>query len=596
LKREKPAEIILISLIKKTMPKQKDILDILVSKNLIEAKALEQAKEESEKNNRNLEELIVEKGLITEQNLYQSKAEFLKIPFKDLAGYKPGPDILKLVPLEAAQHYRFVPLNVDKDTLEVGILNPEDIDTSEALKFIAHRNNLIPKAYLITLSDFRSILKEYSNLKGEIKQALDELRKEIEKEEKKSIKEGDEEKIEKIAEEAPISKVVALIIKHAIEQDASDIHIEPTEKAIRVRFRIDGILYTNLTLPVRIHPAVVSRIKILSHLKIDETRKPQDGRFFTQSGKKKIDFRVSTFPTYTGEKVVMRILDPTIGLREFSDLGLESRNLDLLKRTIQKPHGIILLTGPTGSGKTTTLYSILHVLNEEGVNIVSLEDPIEYFIDGVNQSQVRPEIGYTFATGLRHILRQDPDKIMVGEIRDNETAALAIHAALTGHLVLSTLHTNDATGVIPRLIDMGIDRYLIPPTLILAIAQRLVQRLCPNSKREMSLSPEMREMVKRELGTIDQDQFKKFKLKEPLTFYEPKPTRECPKGTKGRIAIYEILEMTPQLEEIVLKEASESNIKQEAKRQGMITMLQDGILKASRGIVGLEEVKKEVEE
>jgi len=578
------------------MPKQKNILDILLSQNLIEASVLELIKKESERDNKNIEELLLEKGLIPEEKLYQLKSEILKIPFKALAGSKPGADILKLVPLEAAQHYRFVPLNVDKDILEVGMLNPEDIDASEALKFIAHRHNLVPKSYLITLSDFRSIIKEYSNLKGEIKQALEELKEEIEKEEKIGVTEDEKEKIEKIAEEAPISKVVALIIKHAIEQDASDIHIEPGEKAIRVRFRIDGVLYTNLTLPARIHPAVVSRIKILSHLKIDETRKPQDGRFFTQTGKKKIDFRVSTFPTYAGEKVVMRILDPTVGLRELSDLGLEGRNLDVLKRNIQKPNGLVLLTGPTGSGKTTTLYSILHILNDEGVNIVSLEDPIEYYIDGVSQSQVRPDIGYTFATGLRHILRQDPDKIMVGEIRDNETAALAVHAALTGHLVLSTLHTNDAIGVIPRLIDMGIDRYLIPSTLILAIAQRLVQRLCPNSKREMKLSPEMKEMVKRELEEIEPKQLKEIKLKENLTFYEPKPSRECPKGTKGRIAVYEMLEMTRELEDIVLKEPSENNIKTEAKRQGMITMLQDGILKASRGLVGLEEVKKEVEQ
>ncbi len=578
------------------MPKQKSIIDIITERNLVDPGVLENIKKEAERDNKNAEDLIVERGILPEETFYQIKSEILKIPFKSLAGSKPIADILKLVPMEAAQHYRFVPLNVDKNILEVGMLNPEDIDASEALKFIAHRNDLTPKVYLITLSDFRSILKDYSTLKGEIKEALDELRKEIEKEGKIGAKEDEKEKIEQIAEEAPISKVVALIIKHAVEQDASDIHIEPSEKSIRVRFRIDGILYTNLTLPIRIHPAVISRIKILSHLKIDETRKPQDGRFFTQSGKKKIDFRISTFPTYAGEKVVMRILDPTVGLRELSDLGLESRNLELLEKSIQKPHGMILLTGPTGSGKTTTLYSVMHILNQEGVNIVSLEDPIEYYIDGVNQSQVRPEIGYTFATGLRHILRQDPDKIMVGEIRDNETAALAVHAALTGHLVLSTLHTNNAIGVIPRLIDMGIDRYLLPSTLILTIAQRLVQRLCPNSKREMKLSSEMEEMVKTELAAVEPKQFKEFNLKEPYTFYEPKVSRECPKGTKGRIAIYEMLEMTPQMEEIILKQASEANIRVEARRQGMITMLQDGILKASRGIVGLEEVKKEVEE
>ena len=572
---------------------KKNLLDVLVNKKLVDPIVLDGLKKQAEKSKRNVEELILEKELIDENKLYKLKAELLKIDFKDLTGYKPKPEILKLVPLEAAQHYRFVPINTDKKILEVGMLNPEDIDAKEALKFIAHRNGLTPKSFIITLSDFKNVLKGYSTFKGEIKEALEELSKELEEE--KEAKPVEKEKIEKIAEEAPISKVVALIIKHAIEQRASDIHIEPGEKAIRIRFRVDGVLHTNLTLPIRIHPAIASRIKILSRLKIDETRKPQDGRFFTQTGNKKIDFRVSTLPTYAGEKVVMRILDPTIGLKKLPDLGLEGRNLDVLDRSIQKPNGLILITGPTGSGKTTTLYSILHVLNQEGVNIISLEDPIEYYIEGVNQSQVRPEIDYSFATGLRSILRQDPDKIMVGEIRDGETAALAVHAALTGHLVLSTLHTNDAIGVIPRLIDMGIDPYLLPPTLILAIAQRLVRKLCP-SKKEMQTSPETKELVKQEIAKLNPKDLEKLNIKEPYTFFEPEPSKECPRGTKGRIAIFEMLEMTPQLEGIILKEPSEGNIREEAKRQGMSTLLQDGILKALRGYVGFEEVKKAVEE
>jgi len=406
----------------------------------------------------------------------------------------------------------------------------------------------------------------------------------------------EKEKIEKIAEEAPISKVVALIIKHAIEQRASDIHIEPGEKATRVRYRVDGILKINLTLPLRIHPAIISRIKILSNLKIDETRKPQDGRFFTDINGKKIDFRISTLPTYSGEKIVMRILDPTVGLKSLSDLGLEGRNLEVLEKAITKPNGMILVTGPTGSGKTTTLYSILHILNQEGVNIISLEDPVEYYIDGISQSQVRPEIGYTFANGLRSILRQDPDKIMVGEIRDNETATLAVHAALTGHLVLATLHTNDAIGVIPRLIDMGIDRYLIPSTLILAIAQRLVQKLCPDSKKEMKASPEIIDFIDNQLKETKPEILKQFDIKKPYTLYEPQISNECPKGVRGRVGVFEILEMNQQLEDIILKEPSESKIREEAKRQGATSMLQDGILKALRGMVGLEEVRREVED
>jgi type IV pilus assembly protein PilB len=389
---------------------------------------------------------------------------------------------------------------------------------------------------------------------------------------------------------------VALIIKHAIEQRASDIHIEPGEKSTRVRYRVDGILKINLTLPLRIHPAIISRIKILSNLKIDENRKPQDGRFFTEINGKKIDFRISTLPTYSGEKIVMRILDPTVGLKSLSDLGLEGRNLNVLEKAITKPNGMILVTGPTGSGKTTTLYSILHILNQEGVNIISLEDPVEYYIDGVSQSQVRPEIGYTFANGLRSILRQDPDKIMVGEIRDSETAALAVHAALTGHLVLATLHTNDAIGVIPRLIDMGVDRYLIPSTLILAIAQRLVQRLCPESKKEIRPSPEIMNLIDNQLKDVKPEILKQFDIKKPYTLYEPQISKECPKGIRGRIGAFEILEMNQQLEDIILKEPSESKIREEAKRQGATSMLQDGVIKALRGLVGLEEVRREVED
>ncbi|MBD3282235.1 MAG: hypothetical protein GF387_01340 [Candidatus Portnoybacteria bacterium] len=574
----------------------KNLIDALIERDLVDPIVLDSVKKQAQKEKRDIEEILLEKGLVEEEKLFKLKAEILNVPFRDLSDLSPDPNVLKIVPFEAAQHYRFIPLEIDKKNgkLEVGMLNPEDIDANEALKFIAHRHNLKPENFLITLSDFKKIIKEYSSFKGEMKEALKELKKELDEPEK-GRKKVEKEKIEKIAEEAPISKVVALIIKHAIEEKASDIHIEPGEKSIRVRFRVDGVLHTNLTLPVRIHPAIVSRIKILSRLKIDETRKPQDGRFFTQMEGKKIDFRVSTLPTYAGEKVVMRILDPTVGLKKLDDLGLEGRNLDVLNKSIKKPHGLILVTGPTGSGKTTTLYSILHILNQEGVNIISLEDPIEYFIEGVNQSQVKPEIGYDFANGLRSILRQDPDKIMVGEIRDEETAALAVHAALTGHLVLSTLHTNDALGVIPRLIDMKINPYLLPPTLVLVIAQRLVRRLC-TKKKEIKPTPEIEELVDKELSGMKPSELKKMNIKKPYTLYEPEPSKECPKGTKGRIGIFEMIEMTPELEQIILSDPSERKIREEAKRQGMTTMMQDGILKALRGLTGFEEVKKAVEE
>ncbi len=571
----------------------KTLVDLILEKKLIDPITLDSLKKEAQEKTLPLEDYLLKKQAIKEEDFYRLKSQIVKVPFRSLVGKTISLEVLKLIPIEAAQHYKFVPMTIDqnKGIIEAGMLNPDDVEAREALKFIAHRNSLSPKIYLISQTDFNEILRQYSSLKIEVKKALVELEKELKKE-KVTVKRPSE--IEKIAEEAPVSRVVATVINHAIEERASDIHIEPIEKSVKVRFRIDGVLYTSLLLPLKIHSAIISRVKILSNLKIDETRIPQDGRFCTTIDKKKIDFRVSTFPTYFGEKVVIRILDPTVGLRDLTGLGIEGRNLKVLTEAIQKPYGLILLTGPTGSGKTTTLYSILNILNKEDVNIVSLEDPVEYNIEGINQSQIRPEIGYTFATGLRHILRQDPDKIMVGEIRDNETAALAIHAALTGHLVLSTLHTNNALGVIPRLIDMGVDPYLLPPTLILAIAQRLVKRLCPDSKEPLAPSSKIKKVLEKEIKDIKKKD-NQISIPEPYKLYRPKPSKACPKGTKGRIAVYEILEMTPQLEQIILKEPSESRIEEEAERQGMLAMLQDGLLKALKGIVSFEEVLEEVE-
>ncbi len=574
---------------------KKTLIDLILEKKLIDPAALNALKKEAKEKNVPLEDHLLAKQAIKEKDFFQLKAKLLKIPFRSLSGENIKIDVFRLIPIEAVQHYKFVPIAIDrkKGFIEVGILDPGNVEAREALKFIAHRNNLSPKIYLITPTDFNDVVKKYTTLKGEVRKALAELEKELKKEEVISKKPGEKGKLEKIAEEAPITRVVATILNHAIKAGASDIHIEPAEKNLKIRFRVDGALHTNLLLPKNIHPAVISRIKILSNLKIDETRVPQDGRFFTAVGNQKIDFRVSTFPTYAGEKVVMRILDPSVGLKKLSALGVTGRNLKVLKEEIQKPYGLILITGPTGSGKTTTLYSILNILNKEDVNIVSLEDPIEYYIEGINQSQVRPEIQYTFATGLRHVLRQDPDKIMVGEIRDNETAALAIHAALTGHLVLSTLHTNNALGVIPRLIDMGIDPYLLPPTLILAVAQRLVKKLCPDSKEVITPSPKIQKIIDREMDDIKKKGTKSLKTDK---LYRPKPSKTCPKGTKGRVAIFEMFRMTPQLENIILKEPSEANIKEEAERQGMLTMLQDGLLKSFEGVVGLEEVIKAIED
>jgi type IV pilus assembly protein PilB len=528
----------------------------------------------------------------------KDKAKTLKVPFIDLTGKEIPVEVLKEIPEEAATFYKFIPIARQENVLEIGMVNPEDLKAKEALRFITRRSGLEPKIFIITLTDFKNVLKQYRSLRGEVQKALRELREELEAEERvKPIKGKVKEIAEKIVAEAPITKIVAVILRHAVEGQASDVHIEPIEDKVKVRFRVDGVLYTSLLLPKEILPAIVSRIKILSELKIDETRVPQDGRFHTVIAGRKIDFRISTFPTAAGEKIVLRVLDPSIGLDNFSDLGLQGYNLKTLETAIKQPFGMILITGPTGSGKTTTLYSILKRLNQEAVNIVSLEDPVEYYIEGVNQSQIRPEIGYDFASGLRHILRQDPDIIMVGEIRDEETAGLAIHAALTGHILLSTLHTNNAIGVIPRLVDMGVGPFLLPTSLNLAVAQRLVRRLCDHCKKEVAVSDEISQIIEEELAKLDPSQREVLSWKKPFKIYRPTGCKFCGnKGTKGRIALYEMLIMTPQLERIINKELNEAKIKEEAQRQRMITMKQDGISKALQGLISFEEMLRVVEE
>ncbi|MBL7053273.1 MAG: type II/IV secretion system protein [Candidatus Portnoybacteria bacterium] len=527
-----------------------------------------------------------------------SNIQTLKIPSIDLSHKNIPVEVLKEIPEEAASFYSFVPISRKDNVLEVGMVNPDDLKAKEALRFITRRSNLEPKIFAITLDDFKNVLKQYQSLRGEVNKALKELKEEIEAEEGfKSLKGKSNEITEKIVAEAPITKIVAVILRHAIEGKASDIHIEATEDKVKIRFRVDGVLNTSLILPKDIHSAIVSRIKILSDLKIDEARIPQDGRFHTTVAGKKIDFRVSTLPTAGGEKVVLRVLDPSDGLKDFAHLGLKGYNLEVLEKEMQQPFGMILITGPTGSGKSTTLYAILNILNQEGINIISLEDPVEYFIEGINQSQIMPEIGYTFASGLRHILRQDPDVIMVGEIRDQETAELSIHAALTGHILLSTLHTNDAMGVVPRLIDMKIGSFLLPSSLNLMIAQRLIRRLCEKCKKEVVAPPKVVEIIENELDKLNPMHKEVFHWKKPFKIYRPVGCKFCGnKGTKGRIALYEMLRMTPELEEIISGDMNEVKIKNEAYRQGMITMKQDGISKSLQGIISFEEMIRMVEE
>jgi type IV pilus assembly protein PilB len=566
------------------------IIEELVKRGILKKEEEQKLKREIETLGKREEEVILDKKILSEEELFSLKSEILKIPLKKFEPKEISPEVLKEIPEETAEFYKIVPISKRGKILEVGMVYPEDLDAIEAIKFLARKKDLEIRTFLITLSNFKRAMEEYRVKREEIEKTLEELEKELKVEkEKPTIAE-----LERIVEEAPITKAVASILRYGIEGQSSDIHIEPVKDKMRVRYRFLGKLYSSIFLPIKVHPAIVSRIKILSDLRIDETRIPQDGRFSIEYGGRKIDFRVSTFPTAMGEKVAIRILDPRVGLKKMEELGLSGRNFEVLQKAIQKPFGMILATGPTGSGKTTTLYAILQKLNKEGVNIVTLEDPVEYFIEGINQSQIRPEIGYTFATGLRSILRQDPDIIMVGEIRDKETAELAVHAALTGHLVLSTLHTNNAIGVIPRLIDLGISPFLIPYSLSVAIGQRLVRRLCDKCKREIKPTKEIRDLILEEIEKLPEEEKKKLKISQNFKIYEAVGCDECNKtGFSGRVGIFEVLEMTKNLEEIILKEPSEAKILEEARRQGMITMRQDGILKVLKGITTIEEVLRE---
>jgi type IV pilus assembly protein PilB len=535
--------------------------------------------------------LLIEQGVISDEELTALKSALYRLPLIDLQQTEPDPEAFKEISEDVAGFYRVVPFAVGGGVLKVGILDPEDINALEALKFIAADKGLKLEKYVISYRDFSATLKKFKSLTGEVGKALQSIAEEAGRQVGGT---EPELKLEEITAESPVTKVVSAMLVSAIDSRASDIHAEPFDDRTRIRFRIDGALQAVLNLPKNLHAAVVTRIKILANLKIDETRVPQDGRFSIFQGKTKYDFRVSTFPTKSGEKVVMRILDPLSSRIDLTTLGIVRQSTERLAEAMARPFGIILITGPTGSGKSTTIAGILKQMNTDEVNIVTLEDPIEYFIDGINQSQTHEEIGYTFANGLRSILRQDPDVIMVGEIRDRETAALAVQAALTGHIVLSTLHTNDALGVIPRLIDMGVEKYLLPPVLNLAVAQRLLRRLCPTCKVQSQANEAEAKIISDALVGIPDAYRAGYAPAGPFTIYRPnteQPCKECGgKAYKGRIAIVEMLKMTDELESIILGTLSEAAMRDEARRQGMLTMFQDGVLKVLDGIVSIEEL------
>lgn len=571
-----------------------DLLQQLVKKGFLDKKTAESLELENKESGKKIEELLLEKKLVSEEVLFGLKSEILKIPLKEISPDDVSLSHLELIPEESVVYYKMIPLQKKNRVLEIGMVYPEDLQTQEALKFLARQGKFEYQIFLIKLKTFNELFKKYQGLKQEVTKILGELEKEHKPLEIEITPSGKKE-LERLAEEAPITKIVSVVLRQGVEGNASDIHIEPSGDKVRIRFRIDGILYSSLFLPLKLLPSIIARIKILSNLKIDETRIPQDGRFSGVFDGKTVDFRVSTFPIILGEKTAIRILDPKEGVKEFEQLGLEKRNFEIIRKTLESPYGLILVTGPTGSGKTTTLYGFLNKLNKEGVNIVTVEDPVEYYIPGLNQSQIKPEIGYDFAPALRWILRQDPDIIMVGEIRDQETATLVVHASLTGHLVLSTLHTSNVIGVIPRLIDLGIPSFLIPSTLKVALNQRLIRKLCPNCRIEKKLLPAIQKIILEEINSFPPAIKKDFKIPDTIKIYETKGCKKCNfKGYSGRIGVFEILEMTDNLAEII-KDPTDVKLREEAFRQGMLTMKQDGILKVLQGITTIEEVLKTTE-
>ena len=574
-----------------------DIIQALVQKGVLQKKEASIITNEAVSSGMTVEEVLIKHG-VSPQNILIAKGEYFDIPTKNLEGVEVSEKILGYIPEESAAHYRFVPIAVSDGILEVGMINPDDIEARDALNFISSKIQMPFKIFLITRDDFSKVYSLYQGLSNEVSKSLSELEAELkvdittdEKSRQKRQEEDSEIVSEKnIKEDAPITKIVATILRYATDGNASDIHIEPWRESVKVRFRVDGVMNTSLILPMKVHSAVVARIKILCNMRLDEKRKPQDGRFTARIDNRKIDFRVSTFPTYFGEKVVMRLLDQQKGVKRLDELGMSKRNLQLTLEAIKRPFGLILISGPTGSGKTTTLYSMLNEVDRDHQNVLSLEDPIEYNIEGMSQSQVQPEIGYTFATGLRTTLRQDPDVIMVGEIRDKETAQLAIQAALTGHLVLSTIHTNSATGVIPRLIDMGIDPYLIAPTLILAMAQRLTLALCPGSGEPIPIEDSIKLMIDKEFSNLPQKYIDEIEFTDKV--YKKSPSKDCPNGTRGRVAVMEVLEMDKDIEAVILKNPTELDITRVAREKGMLTMKEDAIIKAMHRVIPFEEVNE----
>lgn len=562
------------------------LADILVTQGSLTKSRGDQIKLAEVQSGKSQEDIIRGQRIVNEADLARAKATFYNVPFVDLTATPVDPGALALLPQEIALRFKAFPISMDKASKELGVAMADPLNLT-AIEFIEQRTGMHvrPKAAdPVAIDEFITTRYETS-LSQEVTQAIKEVAPETER-----IKTLDVTQRTGVIRQEKIGEIVTHILEFAIRARASDIHIEPGEKSTRVRYRIDGILQEKLTIPRELHDALISRIKILSDLKIDEKRIPQDGRFNFKNQDSEVDLRVSTLPTSWGEKVVMRLLRKTGGIPELQELGLRGKALKDLNDAILRPHGIIIICGPTGSGKTTTLYSLISRINTPKVNISTLEDPIEYKIMGVNQVQVNPAVGLTFASGLRAFLRQDPNIILVGEIRDRETADLAVQASLTGHLVFSTLHTNDASGALPRLLDMGAEPYLLASSMTAIVAQRVLRKIDEKTKEEYDPDPKVKEDIKTVLGNL-------WPADKPIKLYRGKPTPENGNsGYLGRIGIFEVLTISSKVSRLILERAPASDIDKVGREEGMITLKQDGYLKALEGLTTMEEVLRVAQE
>ncbi len=581
--------------------KEEQLKKLILDSGLMSENDISVAEKKAEKKDIELKDVLLSDGHVTEDDLRRMEAYVLGIPFVNLKGYKIDLSVLSLIPEPIARKHNIIALKKTDTSLEVAMLDTDDLT---AIDFVKKKVGLKILPRLTDKESIKDILLQYQkSLKAEFGDIIQKEAKAL-----KLIPESDkgeensEKALKKLATDLPVVKIVNTLLQHAITQNASDIHIEPMEKEVLIRYRLDGILHDAMMLPKVAASGITARIKVLSNLKLDEKRLPQDGRFSIETGGEKISFRVSTLPTSFGEKTVMRLLKGTASGFTLESLGFHGEGLERIHEATKYKTGLILVTGPTGSGKTTTLYTILDILNTPEVNISTIEDPIEYQVTRVNQTQVKPEIGMTFSNGLRALVRQDPDIIMVGEIRDNETASLAINAALTGHLVLSTLHTNSAAGAIPRLLDMKAEPFLLVSTIKIIIAQRLVRKLCKQKQKYFLSKSELQKLNEK----INMDKLLEHLKNEnvidkkiswnKVPFYKAKKSSDCENGYSGRIGIHEVMRVTPTITSLMMKGATDHEIEEQAKKENMMSMIEDGVFLAAQGVTTIEEVLRVVSE